>query len=62
MNVSLHLPSLWRESLNKCLVQTQSVRTWTEKPRQNTLRETDDARTNTAEKNTKIRSQGTSVS
>jgi hypothetical protein len=31
-------------------VQTQGVRPWPEKPSQNTLRETDDARTNTAEK------------
>ena len=56
INIALHAPSRWRQSLQKCLVQTQGVRTWTGKPRQNTLREIDDARTNTAEKNTKIRS------
>jgi hypothetical protein len=45
-----------------CWVQPQNRRTSRAKASQNTLPEDDDARTYTAEKNTKIRSQGTSVS
>jgi hypothetical protein len=43
---------------SKCLVQTHGVRTWTGKPRQNTLRETNDARTKTAEKTQKSALRG----
>jgi len=58
MRVSLHSPSPWRPSLTKCLGQTHGVRTGTGKPRQNTLRETDDARTKTAEKTQKSALRG----
>jgi hypothetical protein len=55
---SLQSSSQRRETLNTCVVQTRCVWTCLEKSSQNTLSETDDARTNTAEKKQKSALRG----
>jgi hypothetical protein len=58
LDMALPALSRWRQRLKKCWGQPQGVRPWPATPRQNTLRETDDARTNPAEKNTKSALRG----